>query len=149
MMGSSPFPAANEVKEGPYSTPELAKEYPLIGVTGRRYPIFYHSAYRGIPHLRELVPEPQVTFSSKLAKELGIKEGEEVWIESPTGRITMKAKPSDGWWQACPELGLPGYPNGSANANTITSDRVYNDEYLTPGLRSTMCRIVKKKVEEK
>jgi anaerobic selenocysteine-containing dehydrogenase len=57
MMGSSPFPAANEVKEGPYSTPELAKEYPLIGVTGRRYPIFYHSAYRGIPHLRELVPD--------------------------------------------------------------------------------------------
>lgn len=159
IMGSSPFPEASEVKEGPYSTPELAEKYPLIGITGRRYPIYYHSAYRGIPHLREMVPEPQVTFSSKLAAKLGIKEGDDVWIESPTGRITMKARPSDGvhervcviphgWWQACPELGLPGYPNGSANANTITGDRVYNDEYLTPGLRSTMCRIVKKKVEE-
>ena len=50
-----------------------------------------------------------------------------------------------GWWQGCAKLGLPGYPDGMSNANTLTSDRVYNDEFLTPGLRSTLCRIVKKK----
>ena len=100
-----------------------------------------------------------MVFHTSLAKELGIERGEWVWIESPTGRITMKARPSDGidqrvcviphgWWQACPALDLPGYPDGMSNANTITSDRVYNDEYLTPGLRSTLCRIVKKKAGE-
>ena len=159
VSGSKPFPEASEPKESVFSAPELAAEYPLTGVTGRRYPIYYHSAYRGIPHLREIVPEPQVVFHTSLAEELGIERGEWVWIESPTGRITMKARPSDGidprvcviphgWWQACPALDLPGYPDGMSNANTITSDRVYNDEYLTPGLRSTLCRIVKKKAGE-
>ncbi len=37
-----------------------------------------------------------------------------------------------GWWQACPALGLPGYPDGTSNANTLTSDRSYNDEFMTP-----------------
>ena len=155
VMGSKPFPEANEPKESIYSLPDVAKDYPLTGVTGRRYPIYYHSAFRGIPHLREIVPEPQVIFHTSLAKELDIQYGEWVWIESPTGRITMKARPSDGvdprvcviphgWWQACPALGLPGYPDGMSNANTLTSDRSYNDEFMTPGLRSTLCRIVKK-----
>ena len=95
-------------------------------------------------------------FHRSIAEKLGIDYGEWVWIESPTGRITMKARPTDGldprvcviphgWWQGCAKLGLPGYPDGMSNANTLTSDRVYNDEFLTPGLRSTLCRIVKKK----
>lgn len=150
-----PFPTASEPKESVYATPEVAKDYPLTGVTGRRYPIYYHSAFRGIPHLREIVPEPQVIFHTSVARELRIERDEWVWIESPTGRITMKARPSDGvdprvcfiphgWWQACPSLGLPGYPDGCANANTLTSDRAYNEEFLTPGMRSTLCRIAKK-----
>lgn len=155
LMGSDPLPAVSEPKESVYATPEIAAEYPLTGITGRRYPIYYHSAYRGIPTLREIVPEPQVIFHTSVAKELGIEYGEWVWIESPTGRITMKARPSDGldprvcviphgWWQGCKDLGLPGYPDGMCNANTLTGDRAYNDEFLTPGLRSTLCRIVKK-----
>lgn len=155
MLGARPFGEATDVKEGPLSSPELSAEYPIVGVTGRRYPIYYHSAYRGIAHLRELAPEPFVVLSGILAKKLGITEGDPVWIESPTGRISMKARPSDGlhervcviphgWWQACPELNLPGYPDDCANVNVITGDRVYNDEYFTPGLRSTMCKIYKK-----
>ena len=156
IMGADPLPAASEPKESVFSTPDIAADYPLTGITGRRYPIYYHSAYRGIPHLREIVPEPQVIFHRSIAEEQGIEYGEWVWIESPTGRITMKARPTDGldprvcviphgWWQSCEKLGLPGYPDGMSNANMLTSDRVYNDEFMTPGLRSTLCRIVKKK----
>ncbi|MDO5042907.1 MAG: molybdopterin-dependent oxidoreductase [Slackia sp.] len=157
-MGSDPLPAVVEPKISVYATPEIAKEYPLTAVTGRRYPVYYHSAYRGIPHLREIVPDPQVIFHTSLAKELGIEYGEWVWVESPTGRITMKARPTDGldprvcyvphgWWQGCEKLGLPGYPDDCANANVLTTDQAYNDEYMTPGLRSTMVRIVKKESE--
>lgn len=149
------FPEASEPKESIYSTPEIAEKYPLTAITGRRYPIYYHSAYRGIPHLREIVPDPQVIFHTSIAQKLGIKYGEWVWIDSPTGRITMRARPSDGidprvcsiphgWWQGCKKLGLDGYPDGISNANTLTSDRAYNDEFITPGLRSTLCRIVKR-----
>ncbi len=155
VAGGSPFPGANEPKESVYSTPEVAKDYPLTAITGRRYPIYYHSAYRGIPTLREIVPEPQVIFHTSVAKELGIEYGEWVWIESPTGRITMKARPSDGldprvcviphgWWQGCKELNLSDYPDDMCNANVITGSRAYSDDFMTPGLRSTLCRIVKK-----
>ncbi|WP_172135084.1 molybdopterin-dependent oxidoreductase [Adlercreutzia sp. ZJ473] len=154
-VGAGPFPKASEPKESPYATPEVAKEYPLIGVTGRRYPVYYHSAYRGIPHLREIVPEPQVMFHTSVARELGVEYGEWVWIESPTGRITMKARPTDGvdprvcviphgWWQGCAAIGAEAYPDDMCNVNVITGARTYNDEFMTPGLRSTLCRIVKK-----
>lgn len=155
-VGGSPWPHCNEPKESVYSTPEVAAEYPLTAVTGRRYPIYYHSAYRGIPHLREIVPEPQVMFHTSIARELGIEYGEWVWIESPTGRITMKARPTDGldprvcviphgWWQGCKAVGADAYPDDMCNVNVLTGSRVYSDDFMTPGLRSTLCRIVKKK----
>ena len=154
-LKAPPMASAVDDKRSPYANPEMAAKYPIIGVTGRRYPHFYHSAYRGIPHLREITPHPEVTFSSKLAKKLGIKAGEDVWIESPFGKITMKARPSDGlhervamiphgWWQGCPELKLPDYPDGIANANMLVGDDVFNDEYMSPSSRNVLCKIYKK-----
>lgn len=154
-LGAPPLPMATEAKETPYSKPEMAAEYPLVAITGRRYPIYYHSAYRGIPHLRELAPHPQVMLASALAKQLKVKDGDDVYIESVYGRITMKARPTDGlhervvvlphgWWQGCPALNLPGYPDDCANANVITGDKAYNNEFMTPNMRSVLCKIYKK-----
>ncbi len=47
VMGSKPFPEANEPEDALLAS-DVAKDYPLTGVTGRRYPIYYHSAFRGI-----------------------------------------------------------------------------------------------------
>jgi sulfite dehydrogenase (quinone) subunit SoeA len=36
----------------PASTPEVFKDYPLVMMTGRRSPVFFHSEHRQIPWLR-------------------------------------------------------------------------------------------------
>ena len=67
------------------------------------------------------------------AEELGIKDGEMVIIETLNGKIKAKARLTDGvsphvvctqhgWWQECPELGLPGYdPHSTEGRNAICS----------------------------
>lgn len=152
--GSDPMPYYREPAETPYSKPELAKEYPFVLTSGRRYPNFYHSTYRGLPTLRELQPHPQVMINTKTGKELGIETGDDVWIESPRGKVKMKARLTNalhprvvnaphGWWQGCPELGLPDYPNNIANINVLISDKDYDPDLGVPGMRSSLCKIYK------
>lgn len=152
--GSDPMVAYREPAESPYSTPELAREYPLVLTSGRRYPNYYHSAYRGIPNLRELAPHPQVMINPQTGKELGIQTGDDVWIESPYGKVKMKARLTNGmhprvanaphgWWQGCKELGLPDYPNNIANINVLISDKHYDPDLGVPAMRSSLCKIYK------
>jgi anaerobic selenocysteine-containing dehydrogenase len=55
--GADPFPSYIEPPESPVSRPDLARDYPLILVTGIRQPVFFHSEGRQIPVLREKWPE--------------------------------------------------------------------------------------------
>ncbi len=80
-----------EPNESFYSTPELAKKYPLILSTGGRIPWYFHTQYSNIPWLRELEHYPRVQIHPETAEDHGIKEGDWVWIESPRGRIRQKA----------------------------------------------------------
>ena len=71
-LGFDPLPGYREPDESPVSTPELAREYPLIISTGGRVPVFRHSELRNIPVLREIVPELLVTIHPETARRLGI-----------------------------------------------------------------------------
>jgi anaerobic selenocysteine-containing dehydrogenase len=99
---------------------------------------FCNVQHRNIPRLRRQVPEPFVEIHPATAAAVGIQDGEGVVLETTTGRIKVRAKFKDalhpavvatshGWWQACRELGLPGYdpfgPEG-ANANLLVSNDV-------------------------
>jgi len=48
-LGYDPLPYYQEPNESPYSTPELAQEYPLILSAGGRSPYYFHSQYRQVP----------------------------------------------------------------------------------------------------
>jgi len=86
--GYDPLPAYQEPAEGPVSTPDLWKEYSLIGVNRR--PVYYvHFKYRNIPYLRNLHPYPEVTLNSQDADSRGLNEGEWVEITSPRGKVKM------------------------------------------------------------
>ena len=52
-LGYDPLPDYIEPNESYYSTPEVAKEYPLILSTGGRIPFYFHTQYANIPWLRE------------------------------------------------------------------------------------------------
>ena len=57
-MGYDPLPYFKEPGESPYSTPELAKEYPLVLTTGFRSPFYFLAQYRNIPWLRSFMEYP-------------------------------------------------------------------------------------------
>jgi len=144
-VGSDPLPDYEPVVN---PTPE----YPLIAVTGRRYPNYYHSAHRNISWLREFAPHPMLDINPRTAQELRIKDGDLVWMESSTGRIQLFARLTNGvhpkvvsaphgWWQACEELNLPGYPNHISNVNILMDKDEYNPEFGAPNLRARPVKI--------
>ena len=53
-----PLPFYAEPPESEVRTPELFAKYPLVMVTGRRSPVFFHAEHRNIPWLREAVSVP-------------------------------------------------------------------------------------------
>lgn len=92
-LGYDPLPKYEEPPISPVSTPELAKEYPLLLTTGARLPVFFHSEHRQFGGgLREIHPDPLVELHPETAKGLGIRDGDWVWIENHHGRCRQKAK---------------------------------------------------------
>lgn len=63
------------------------EEYPILCITGRRIPVYFHSEHRQLPWCRELWPVPRMEINPKTAREYGFEQGDWVWIESPWGKI--------------------------------------------------------------
>jgi anaerobic selenocysteine-containing dehydrogenase len=90
--GLDPLPYFEEPTEGPLSTPELYKEYPLVLTTGARPWGFFHSEQRQVPRLRQLHPDPEIQIHPETAAKYGIKDGDWVWIENRMGKVKQKAR---------------------------------------------------------
>lgn len=156
-LGYAPLPYYIEPNESPYSTPELAQEYPLILSTGGRLPYYFHSQYRQVPWLRERQPYPIVQIYPETAEKLGIKDGDWVWIETPRGRIKQAARLFAGidpgvvvaqasWWY--PEYPGPDHGLWESNTNILTrNDPPYDPAMGSTTFRALLCRIYK--VEDK
>jgi len=127
-----PLPFYAEPPESEVRTPELFEKYPLVMVTGRRSPVFFHAEHRNIPWLREADPYPIVEIHPSVAKDLGIDDGEWVHIENDRGRIKRKAKVTPivhpkvvsvphGWWLPETEGKEPNlYGIWDINCNLLT-----------------------------
>lgn len=154
-LGYDPLPKYFEPYESPVSSPDLAKIYPLILITGSRHQPFYHSEFRQIESLRRQHPDPIVQINPKTASELGIEDGDWVWIETPRGRIKQKCQLFDGidpevvnaqhgWW--FPEMhGEEPFLRGvwESNINVVTNDDPDQCNKLNGGwpLRALLCKI--------
>lgn len=126
--GYPPLPEYEEPLMGPRSRPDLAERYPLI-LTSAKHTLFCETQHRGLPSLRRQALEPEVELHPATAAERGIRAGEWVNVETPEGSVRARARMNDsleprvvcgqhGWWQACPEIGAPGYdPFSSEGAN--------------------------------
>jgi anaerobic selenocysteine-containing dehydrogenase len=132
--GFSPMPQWREPPESLSGTPELVEKYPLIFSDYHTSKAYNASWLRNVPYLREMMPYPTLHIHPDTAAERGIADGDWVLVQSPHGHIRLKAeiipgiRPDTvmtlhGWWQACTELGLPGYDvlDGGANANNMYS----------------------------
>jgi anaerobic selenocysteine-containing dehydrogenase len=130
--GLDPLPYFSEPPESEVRTPELFKDYPLIMVTGRRSPVYFHSEHRMIPWLRECDPDPVIEIHPTVAGPLGIADGEWVYIENERGRIRRKAVVTPivhpkivsvphGWWLPEEKGSEPHlFGNWDINCNVLT-----------------------------
>ena len=151
--GLDGLPYYEEPPESPVSTPEIAREYPLILITGRRTWGFFHSEHRQIPMLRRMNPDPITEIHPRTATELGIKEGDWVFIESRYGRCRQRARLNSGihpkvvssqhaWWfpeKPGPEPGLFGV--WESNINLLLPPGWTGKSGLGYPFKNQMCRI--------
>lgn len=158
-LGYDPLPKYSEPAETPASAPELAKEYPLMLITGGRFLPFYHSEHRQIDSLRKQRPHPTVQIHPQTASELGIEDGDWVWIETLRGRIRQRCRYFDGinpgivhaehgWW--FPELpGEEPWLHGAweSNVNVLTDDDPDHCNQINGGwpLKTALCKVYKAK----
>jgi anaerobic selenocysteine-containing dehydrogenase len=125
------YPALPEYAEpmvGPLSRPDLIERYPLV-LTCTKHTLFCESQHRAIPRLRRLAMDPECELHPLTAAQRGIGPGDWVRIQTPMGSVRARASINEsldpdvvcgqhGWWQACDEIGAPGYdPFSSEGAN--------------------------------
>ncbi len=145
-LNVSPLPQFNDdFKEDP--------EYPLI-LTSCKSRYYLHSSYRWIKKLRKLENHPTTMINPKTAEKYGIKEGDEIFIETRYGKITQFAHLTDtihpgviiaayGWW--FPEANIEtGYEWKKSNYNMLTSTENIGKEFGTPNLKGISCKISRK-----
>lgn len=156
--GFNPLPEWVEGPETPTGTPELLPRYPLMFTDTHSSKAYTQGWLRNIPDLRKVQPEPILHIHPETAKVRGIENGNQVMVESPHGRLELKAvycpdiradvvMSLHGWWQDCEELGLPGYPllNGGANVNLLYStdpEKAY-DPLVTAMPKQTLVEVRK------
>ena len=152
--GQPALPAFEPPAIGPRSRPDLAAHYPLVLTTAKSH-MFCYGQHRNLPRLRKLQPHPRVEMHPDTAATRAIAEGDWVDIETPAGRIRARAslKPAlapdvvaaqHGWWQACRELDLPGYPllgDEAANLNSAVGAEHADPVSGSTPLRSWLCEV--------
>jgi anaerobic selenocysteine-containing dehydrogenase len=138
--GLDPLPTYREPALGPVSTPEVAKEYPLILTTGARLPMFMHSRTYRIPWMRQLRPDPMVDINPKDAAQRGLAPNEWVSLATPRGAIRVRANLTELVPPGVASM-YHGFPGADAN-DLIDPD--YRDPISGyPGYKSLLCDVRK------
>ena len=150
-----PLPHYEEPPESPISTPEVAREYPLILNTGGTFMPMIHSEFmqQGLGRVKH--PHPLMDIHPDTARKLGIGDGDWAHIETRRGRIKQKARYNDGilpnvvncqasWWfpeMAANEPCLSGV--WDSNANVLTLDEPEACDELSGGWcdRALLCKV--------
>jgi formate dehydrogenase major subunit len=141
---------------------EAFKKYPLILTSGRLVEFEGGGEEtRSNPWLAELMQEGFVEINPKAAADRNIRNGEYVWLSTPSGaRLKVKAKVTDGigpdtvfmpfhfsgWWQG--EDMLPYYPEGSApivRGEAVNTATTYGYDRVTmmQETKTTICQVAK------
>lgn len=152
--GYSPLPDFEEPPIGPVARPDLAAHFPLV-LTSAKSTLFCQTQHRALPSLRKRALDPEVELHPNAAALRGIAAGDWVAIETPDGSVRARARFNDnldprvvvgehGWWQACPELGAPGYEPFAAtgaNFNLLIGTTAVDPVSGTASHRSYLCEI--------
>jgi anaerobic selenocysteine-containing dehydrogenase len=136
--GLESLPKYTEPKHSPISTPEIAKDYPLVFTTGARLPMFFHSRTFRLSWTQRLSPHPIVEINPLDAEKRNIKEGDRVKLSTPRSSLIVKAHLTG---KTAPGVAAMyhGYPGADVN-ELIEPD--YRDPISGyPGFKSLLCEV--------
>jgi anaerobic selenocysteine-containing dehydrogenase/ferredoxin-NADP reductase len=147
------YPAV-PVFDEPADSPASETRFPYV-LSSAKTGYYCHSQHRGLASLRKRAPVPVVEMHPQLAADKGIYEGDWSVISTRAGQARFQAKFNDalhpdvlvaeyGWWQACEDLGQPGYP--ATGPQTSNFNALINADHADPlsgsvPHRSSMCDI--------
>jgi len=141
---------------------DISKDFPIVLTSGRL--VEYEGGgeeTRSNPWLAELQPDNFIGINPKAANDRGIRNGEFVWVKTPSGaQIKVKAMVTErvgadhafipfhfsGWWQG-KDL-LPYYPDGAApivRGEAVNTATTYGYDRVTmmQETKTTLCQIVR------
>jgi formate dehydrogenase major subunit len=141
---------------------KVAEKFPLVLTSGRL--VEYEGGgeeTRSNPWLAELQQENFVEINPKDANDRGVKDGEYVWVKTPTGaQLKVKAQVTErvasgttfipfhfsGWWMGKDMLEY--YPEGAApivRAEAVNTATTYGYDAVTmmQETKTTLCQVVK------
>ncbi|MDC7788798.1 molybdopterin-dependent oxidoreductase [Rhodoplanes sp. TEM] len=136
--GLDALPVYREPMQSPVSTPELARDFPLILTTGSRLPMYIHGRTFRVPWLRRLHPDPTLDINPADADARGIAHLQ--WVEIATPRRALQVRANVTEYVAPGVVNMiHGYPGADAN-------ELIDPDYLDPvsghpGYRSLMCEV--------
>lgn len=153
--GEDALPYYQEPPYSPISTPELAKEYPLVLTTGARKYTSFHSEHRQLKTLREIDPNPEMEINPETAANLGIIEGDWVVIENMYGKARMVAHVTEaihpkvvhathGWWFPEKDAEEPSlFGVWESNINTLMPHQHNGKLGFGDTFKSILCKVYK------
>ena len=137
-LGYDPLPVYKEPAESPVSRPDIAKEYPLILMTGSKLEMYSHSMMRNIPELYEQFPKNLLEINPERAAKLEIEDGDVVSVESPRGRIECSAYVTD---RIDPRVVSLYHGFAKSNCNVLTDHKICDPITGSTGLKSLLCKV--------
>lgn len=150
-MGIDPMPRYIDLAH--ISSDQFTEKYPLILITGARERYHYLTKHKELAWARKLSPFPKLQVNPETAKNLGISNGDWIYIETPWGikRCTMKAEFTPrmhpkvvhapfGWYY--PEKEDFGAFESNINS-VLSNDPPYDPVVGIPTLKPAVCRIKK------
>lgn len=138
--GYDPLPVHIEPSQSPISNPELAREYPLILITGARMLEYTHTQFRNVPRLRQAAPEPIAEIHPDTAIRYGITDVDIIAVETRKGQIRIKVRTTE---DLAPQVVSIPHGWAQANANVLTELEPRDPVTGYTELKALLCRIRK------
>jgi cysteine desulfurase NifS len=145
--GYDPLPIYTEPREGPQSSPDLTKDFPLVFNSGARTYYNFRSQHHGVKGLSEMQPDPMVTMNTKDAAERNIYDNDWVRVSTARGSAAFRAWVTDtimpGAIDAKMGGGGPLGPKSwqECNVNELTDLNHYDPISGFPIYKSLLCEV--------
>lgn len=147
--GYDALPVYTEPAEGPISTPELARSFPLVFNSGARIQSDFRSQHHNIPGLLKMQDRPILTLHARDAAVRHIQDGDEVYLVSPRGKVRYTARVTEDIAPGVIEANAGGgspiavQPWRECNVNELTDPENRDPISGFPVYKALLCDVVK------